>query len=159
MTFRQHISRSLSWKWHLQDFVPASFAEEPDDYFVGLFVPRFILAHKFVARFYSGGQFPLTTVSSVRLAFISSIIGAGLKLGKSRKDGEVIARSINIECKKPIIYGPDSKIQVRVKIDFLRECTDYRLFRSKFEVGGDKEHRGSTFLLYCRPGLRNFSYL
>ena len=125
----------------------------------GMFRPRLRLAMELVGLVRGDQSYVLTTLSSVRLVFLTSIAAAGRILGKERKDGEVIARDIAMKCARPLLYTARSKIPVSVLIDIRRKTKDFTLFRSTFRVGSQGEHEGETTLLYCRPGLTNFSYL
>lgn len=102
---------------------------------------------------------PLTAVSSVRLAFITAIAAAGPLLGRLKKDGEVIARSLSIECRRALLYMAASEIPVEVSIRVRKQTPDYQLLQVAFSIGEDSAHSGSTTLLYCRPHLEGFSYL
>lgn len=159
IAFRKHLSQSLLWKWHLQDFAVRHVQRDAPASFIVTFRPRFGLLHRAVTVFYAQNEFPVTTVSSVRLAFMASIVAAGIELGKIKKDGEVIARSLEIACKKPLMYGPFTDIPVEATIEILRTTRQYHLFRSRFRIGAGSEHSGETLLLYCKPGTEGFSYL
>jgi hypothetical protein len=138
----------------MQALTPAA-----DGTYSASFVPRLRLGMELLGAVRQNQEFVVTTLSSVRLVFLTSIAAAGGMLGKERKDGEVIARDIAIKCTKPLLYTARSRIPVSVTIDVRRRTKDFALFRSTFHVGPNSEHEGMTTLLYCRPNLTNFSYL
>lgn len=100
----------------------------------------------------------ISTLTSTRLAFISSIICAGYHLKKEKKDGEVILRDFEITCKRPIFYSRDSIISVAATARLLRETEKFHLLTSTFDVEAGA-HYGSWTLLYVKPGVKDFSYL
>jgi hypothetical protein len=159
MFLRGHSSSSLCWKWHMQDFVLSDLMHNNQGHAAAHFSPRFALAHRIVHFALRRRTFPVTTVSSVRMAFTSSIVAAGIALKKTNKDGEVVARSISIKCRLPLLYQHDSRIPVFVAIDIGHENDVYSVVRAKFTIGSRCEHSGETTLLYCKPGTRGFSYI
>jgi hypothetical protein len=156
-SLQAHSSSSLVWRWHLQDFriESGTFA---DGQLVATYRPRFFLPTYLHGRLLRGKAYPVTTVSSVRLGFMASIICAGLVLKKDRKNGEVIARSIEVACRRHLMYDSSSVVQVTANVKILRETSQDHLFRSAFSIGSNREHVGDTLLLYCKPDAA-ISYL
>lgn len=156
---RNHLSPALLWRWHFQDFRIHKVTRKSRPSIIALFKPRYAAAQFIVKKLYARDKFPLTALSSIRLAFITAIIGGGVLLDKKKKDGEVIAKSVQLNCRQPILYDERSVIPVEVEIEFLRQTDRYHLFVANFKIGVNAEHQGNATLFYCRPGLKQFSYL
>jgi len=156
--FKNHLSRSLIILWWFKDFkivsVNAISENEMDVYFN----PRFRFLYFLLGLKYKQG-FPISGYSSFRLVFIASIIGAGYTLKKGEKDGEVIVRDFDIEYQAPIMFHYNTLIKVKVKTTILKETENYYKYVTEFTIGGNTEHYGTTKLYYCKPNLKQFSYL
>ncbi len=156
--YKKHLSNSLQWRWKIQDFKICDVIIHRDKSVTVIFTPKFKIFFLFTRLIYKKGA-PLPALSSVRLVFIASIIGAGAIFGLKRKEGEVIARDFQIECNKPLMYDDLSKIEVTINITTLKKNEKYHLFESNFSIGENAEHVGKTKLFYCKPNTKEFSYL
>jgi hypothetical protein len=156
--FKPQLSRSLLHWWRLQDFNMVSLSEHESAEYRSTFTPVLPRLTSAITR-YRGSQFPLTAISSIRLMFLTAIAGSGHLLSRPKKDGEVIARSVNLECRRPILYTGSTTIPLTTKIRIKRRRPEYVVLQVTFTVGDACEHTGSTTLLYCAPNLKDFSYL
>ena len=156
--FKNHLSKSLVLLWWFKDFKITGVNPIGETSVAVTFRPRFKILYSILGILYKQG-FPVSGYSSFRLVFIAAIIGAGYTLKKNKKDGEVIVRDFHIEYEKPIMYGTNSIITVEVKIKIIKETEKYHLFETDFTIGENSEHRGTTKLFYCKPNLKEFSYL
>lgn len=157
--FKNHLSPSLLWKWHLQDFIPDKIDPVAEDRLTVRFRPRFQTLCRLGGFVTDREAFPVTALSSMKLSLIASIIGAGAAYRKDRKDGEVILHEFNQKCRKPLLYQHSSVIPVTVEIDHVRTTEKFSFLRSYFTIGDEMQHSGDVALIYCKPGLSDFSYL
>ncbi|NII28104.1 hypothetical protein HB364_23680 [Pseudoflavitalea sp. X16] len=156
--FKNHQSNSLVFLWWFKDFKISQVIPTGESSVTVTFRPRFKIIYSFLGLFYKKG-FPISGYSSFRLVFIAAIVGAGYTLKKDKKDGEVIVRDFHIEYEKPVMYDAKSKITVNVKIKILKETDKYHLYEALFSIGENSQHNGITKLYYCKPNLKQFSYL
>lgn len=157
--FNFHLSPTLQWKWRFQDFRITNVGPQPDGSFRVTFAPKFSALFPIVSLVMPT-RGPLILISSLRLGCISSIIAAGNALGKTYKDGEVIVKEQALSCLEPVIVHRRVLIDVDVKIDLHGESERYYRMTASFTVGdGKPRHHGTMMMFYCKPGLRNFSYL
>ena len=156
--FRNHLSKSLVVLWWFKDFKIISIKAINDNEMDVFFKVRFKFLYYLLGLKYKQG-FPISGYSSFRLVFIASIIGAGYTLKKTKKDGEVIVRDFHIEYEKPIMFHFDTLIKVSVKTTILKETENYYKYLTEFSIGNSLEHKGTTKLYYCKPELKQFSYL
>jgi hypothetical protein len=156
--FKNHLSRSLIILWWFKDFKIVSVKAISENEMDVFFNPRFRFLYYLLGLKYKRG-FPISGYSSFRLVFIASIIGAGYTLKKAEKDGEVIVRDFHIEYQDPIMFHYNTLIKVKVKTTILKETDNYHKYVTEFSIGDNAEHSGTTKLYYCKPDLKQFSYL
>ena len=148
--YKRHLSPFLQWFWHFQDFRIAEVTSSDDaSRFQLHFVPRYGLANFLVDSM--RGPLRLSLPATVRLANIAAIIAAGLKFGKAKQDGDVIARDMQISCDSPIVYRHKDTITVTVTIEELGESSRFNIYNARFDVGPNAEHHGIVKHYYCKP--------
>lgn len=156
--FKNHLSPSLQWRWMFKPFKVVRVETKTSNSVRVVFKTGYWLAYRILDFFYKGGV-PISGYVCSRLAFSAAIIAVGHTLKKEKKDGEVIVRNLNINYDAPVMYSSNTEIVVDIEIDILKETDKYHLFTSKFTVGRNQGHVGTSTLFYCKPNLKNFAYL
>ena len=158
--YKKHLSPYLQYKWKFNDFWVCDFNSVSDTSFIVHFKPSYRSLLPITEFIYNKKKgFAVSAIVSTRLAYIASIIAVGKLLNKPKKDGEVITSEFQMNCDKPIFYKSSSVIKVSIDIEILKQTDKYDLLECKFKIGGDSQHHGMTKLYYCKPNLKEFSYL
>lgn len=150
-SYRRHFSPFLRWIWHFQDFYLHEVQLSRGTFALqGLFSPRFtpILRLTHMKR-RQPARLGLPT--SVRLANHAALIASGLLLRKDRKDSDVIAEYFDIRCARPILYGPDDSVPIRIELHSLTESMGSFVYHATFALGATSEHTGRLVHHYTKP--------
>lgn len=150
--YKEHLSPALEWRWRFKAFEVIRVEVLNEQSVRVTFKIKNRILYGLLLKFYPRG-FPISGFDSSRLAFAASIIGAGHALKKSRKDGNVIVRKLEIDYTSPVWFSSEIEVPVDIEISFLKETQKYHLVKSKFSIGAGGGHSGESTLFYCKPSI------